>query len=287
MLVEDGRVWVGGRKGVTALDVASWKSLALPEDLARLRYVRDIAMDAEGALWLAHDAGVSWRAAEGWRHLPAADLGLGGPPLSLLPERTGAIWLGGPGGLVRGRPGAFFPVALPPGSSLGEVTTLFRDSRGVLWVASNSHIHGGLLSHSDETGWRGYEVGRELHHASVNAITEARDGALWFATGFANRGAASILRDGSWERVSRGSEIDQRKVRTVFEDDEGWIWLGYEYDGAVVFDGSTWHELTADDGLAGDEVKIIRQDESGAYWIGTSNGLSVIDKEALLRHFSK
>jgi ligand-binding sensor domain-containing protein len=39
--------------------------------------------------------------------------------------------------------------------------------------------------------------------------------------------------------------------------------------------------LTRKDGLAGNEVKVVREDREGTFWIGTEGGLSVINTSGL------
>ncbi len=68
-------------------------------------------------------------------------------------------------------------------------------------------------------------------------------------------------------------------TRSVFLDTRGRIWFGSEYDGIAVRDDSTWKILTEKEGLAGNEVKTMVQDNEGVYWLGTNGGLSRISSE--------
>ncbi|MBL1260735.1 MAG: hypothetical protein COB33_009430 [Thiotrichaceae bacterium] len=46
------------------------------------------------------------------------------------------------------------------------------------------------------------------------------------------------------------------------------------------YDGKTWQSLTSEDGLAGDVVYSIAQDDDGVFWFGTNKGLSRYDGKA-------
>jgi ligand-binding sensor domain-containing protein len=60
------------------------------------------------------------------------------------------------------------------------------------------------------------------------------------------------------------------------------MWIGSEYDGVLLRNNTTDRILTRKDGLAGNEVKVVREDQEGTFWIGTEGGLSVINTTALL-----
>ena len=55
------------------------------------------------------------------------------------------------------------------------------------------------------------------------------------------------------------------------------IWAGTWGGGVSRFDGKKWTNFTTKDGLAGDIVYSIVQDEKGTIWLGTSNGLTRYD----------
>jgi ligand-binding sensor domain-containing protein len=97
------------------------------------------------------------------------------------------------------------------------------------------------------------------------------------ATGFADLGGASLLRDGAWRQLTEEDGLAGAKARSVFEDRDGRVWVGSEYDGIAVFDGDRRRVLTPRDGLSGWEVKEMVQDESGVYWLGTEDGLTRIE----------
>ncbi|MBT8411741.1 MAG: hypothetical protein KJP02_08090, partial [Octadecabacter sp.] len=119
-----------------------------------------------------------------------------------------------------------------------------------------------------------------LVHGSVNDILQQPDGTLWVATGFAGRGGVSLFDGTTWQWLGSGHALSNRKVRSLFRDRDGRIWLGFEYDGASVSVEGGWQYLDERDGLAGPEVKVIRQDSTGAYWVATTNGLSIIEPGA-------
>ena len=282
ILIRGDQVWAGGRDGVTIVDRDTLEILSTPSGLVDLRYVRAMQIDADGDIWIAHRSGVTRSVGEKWQLFFPDELGLQGASLSLLATPSGTIWIGGEGGLVKYETDGFHAVQLPETTVIDSVTTVFEDNRGTLWVGSDSHLNGGLLSYSRQTGWQAYQVGPHLVHASVNGIIQDRQGRLWVATGFAARGGVSLFENDTWTTPEQGPEFNSRKVRSVYEDRKGRIWLGFEYDGVSVREKAGWRQLRFSDGLVGEEGKVVRQDTNGTYWIGTSDGLSVIKRDAWL-----
>jgi len=79
--------------------------------------------------------------------------------------------------------------------------------------------------------------------------------------------------------------LSQEQVLSVFQDDEGVIWLGTSGGGITKFDGANFEYLTAKDGLVDNVVFCMVKDPYGRILIGTNNGLSVYDPK--LNHKNK
>lgn len=275
ILILGDEIWAGGRDGLAVFDRASLAHLPLPEALESLRIVHAIIQDSSGSIWVAHDRGVSRQTSDGWQRLSADALQLSGPARSLWADPDGTVLVGGEGGAVRWLAGQITPLPIP-GEGLDTVSTLFRDRSGALWLGSDTPHRGGLLRWEKDRRWTCFSAGQDLIHSSINDIMQDPAGNLWIATGFAGRGGMSVYDGVSWGRPNRGNTLSDKKARSVFLDRQGNVWLGHEYDGASVLHDGVWKHLSVADGLAGEEVKVVRQDHTGTYWIGTNNGLSVI-----------
>ncbi len=273
LAVQGDVLWAGGRDGLVAVDRATSRVDPPPDGAPDLRYVKDLLVDADGGLWVAHAAGVSRYARGAWSGVPEADSLLSGAALSLWQDRDGAIWVGGEKGVARiGKDGArLFTEA--DGLAAPSVDVIFQDRDGVMWFGAAPATRGGLTSF-DGARWRRYFTGDGLAHNSVNAIIQDRAGALWFATGFHDRGGASRLAGGVWTTLTRAEGLAGEKVRTVYEDRDGRLLFASEYDGVAVYDGQRWRVLTPSHGLADWEVKRIIQDPDGVYWLGTLDGIT-------------
>lgn len=61
--------------------------------------------------------------------------------------------------------------------------------------------------------------------------------------------------------------------------DDGSVWAGTWGGGLARFDGKTWKNYTVADGLPANHVFMLKKDEHGVFWVGTSNGLARFDGE--------
>lgn len=105
-----------------------------------------------------------------------------------------------------------------------------------------------------------------LPHSLVNSIAQDSQGYLWFAT---------------WEGVARynGREFhvfDRERVpvmldhgfRTIAVGHQGVLWFGSSRGGIVRYAEGGWSTLSRADGLAQDELMVLREAEDGSLWIG-------------------
>jgi ligand-binding sensor domain-containing protein len=111
-------------------------------------------------------------------------------------------------------------------------------------------------------------------------------GTVWAGTGLYDRGGAVRFQpEGeSWSiaRVLTAKDgLAGEKVRSIFQDGDGVMWFGSEYDGVARWDGTGWRVFTEADGLAAAEVKTMLQDADGSLWLGTVDGVTRISAEAL------
>ena len=250
LIVQGATVWAGGRAGLYAVDRVSGAT----RRHGHFQAVRDLALDADGALWIAHAAGVS--------KLDGAPI-VDGSAYAVTNTRNGTLWIGTEHGLYSYRTGTLRKVADYP------VSFVFEDSRGALWFGSDDPSRGGLWRWQDSR-WTAFT--NSLVHPSVNGIAEAADGSMWLAAGFGNGGGLMSYAHGAWSSKTKKDGLPGDKMRSAFRDSRGAMWFGSEYDG-ILTGGKV---LTPADGLAGFEVKEMVEDSDGVLWLGTEAGLSRI-----------
>jgi ligand-binding sensor domain-containing protein/serine phosphatase RsbU (regulator of sigma subunit) len=73
-------------------------------------------------------------------------------------------------------------------------------------------------------------------------------------------------------RYSIEEGLPRSGVYCVYEDQDGFLWVGVEGGGVCVFDGQNFSTYNTTDGLASNTVRTIFQDDKGYMWLGTQGG---------------
>jgi hypothetical protein len=138
--VEPPFLWAAGAPGLRRFDVTTGESESVGDiDDARTRAITAVAVDDEGAAWVAGAKGIGrWVAAgDDLRYEPK---GTPGPVTVLAPRRpvaTEGLWLGGPGGLYRWD-GRIFPII--DGIRDVPISSIVLDDDGKsAWVGTRRH----------------------------------------------------------------------------------------------------------------------------------------------------
>jgi ligand-binding sensor domain-containing protein len=169
------------------------------------------------------------------------------------------------------------------------LSAVLEDREGGIWFGTHAAPAGGL-SLLKGGRWRHWTLKDGLPHADIVCLLIDREGRLWAGCGLYDRGGAAVFVPGpdGW-RMSGTlpvAEMAGPKVRSLWEDSAGRLWIGSEFDGlAVRFGDRTLRILTTDDGLAGQEIMAIAGTPDGAVWLGTIDGLTRIGADAVTRLF--
>lgn len=83
----------------------------------------------------------------------------------------------------------------------------------------------------------------------------------------------AVRRGGAWVSIPPGASQTDTRVKTLFEDNRGDIWVTTTGSGLRRHTGGKWHAYRKADGLCDDIVTSITQDTLGFLWIGSTRGL--------------
>lgn len=216
---------------------------------------------------------------------------------------------------------------IPDGLADQFVYDVQRVSNGDIWIATWSganRVIDGELENPEK--WETYNMevtGGGLPNDWVYGLEEGKNGEMWFAT---ENGVARYA-NGKWQNWQHedGLGADLAKVEkdikfsrdpgqasrhharqkeeqglsnvnvafnpnyivSLVVDDDGIVWAGTWGAGLARFDGKTWTNFTAEDGLPSNHVFMLYKDPSGFIWAGTSHGLAKIRKDTTFEVLKK
>ncbi|MFQ5412244.1 MAG: two-component regulator propeller domain-containing protein [Phycisphaerae bacterium] len=291
-----GGVFAGGSRGLFQLNE---DGKATQIDIPRTRWqpsVSALKYTSHNTLWVGHDQGLSIRTAAGWTS-PDVPQTLPRWHVNAMAEtRTGRMWIGTTGGAVS------MPTIGPwDRDNLHWITTqegllhdtvwaIMEDRQGGIWFGNHAAPAGGL-SHLQGRRWQHWALQDGLPHSNITSLLAASDDSVWVGCGLFNKGGIAIFRrtTDTWRLVRRLSVADLAgpKVRSLYEDSRGWIWIGSEYHGLAIRGRDRRVViLTTDDGLPGMEIMDIVEAGDGVMWLGTSGGVVRIAPQALEKLFA-
>jgi ligand-binding sensor domain-containing protein len=204
---------------------------------------------------------------------------------------------------------------VPNGLADAFVYRVLKASNGDTWIATWSganRIRGGDLN--DRSKWDVYTVENTkggLPNDWVYSLSEGKDGEMWFAT----EGGPARFKNGKWQHWKVGAPYEKIKndpkfgvdpakfsehhaeqaremglegksgagaynpnyIVSMVVDRDGIVWCGTWGGGLSRFDGKNWRNYTMADGLPGNLIFMLHRDPSGKLWIGTNNGVAILD----------
>ncbi len=303
----DGFIWVGTQSGLARFDGVHFTAYTT-DTTPQLPgiWIRDLLVDREGNLWIATYKGLVKRANHRFLAIPPADASTHlspdvydlaqaadgtilaatdsglmqvrddalqpvrttvKPALSVLPSGND-VWIGTTGAVVKLSSGTATRLPLPQAAENAEVTRLVH-AQGRLWAGTSQGLY--VLT---DGAWTAFADDPKLAVWPVGALVEDHDHNLWVGT----NPALWRIRDGHVVETIVGQvPLTYKDVRCAFEDREGNLWLGSQIEGLTrIWNGWTRRYSTAQ-GLNDPVVWSLARAADGTIWVGTSNGVSVLD----------
>jgi ligand-binding sensor domain-containing protein/signal transduction histidine kinase len=257
-----GFMWFGTLDGLNRYDGYGFKvykhDSTDPTSLAD-NAIASLFEDRSGTLWIGTEGGGLERfdrdteSFSHYRNDPEDVTSISSDTVKAIAEdRDGILWIGTQNGLNRfdrqTETFSFYPNRIDPLNlpyGTNYVTDLNVDDSGRVWIATL----GGLLSFEKETA-----------SFSLHRLAPARQ--------------RRILEGPGWPPIN-----------SLFEDNEGWLWLGTDDDGLIAYEPATGRivyyveEINNPNSLSDNTIHVVYQDRSGNRWAGTQLGLDLVDPE--------
>jgi ligand-binding sensor domain-containing protein/signal transduction histidine kinase len=258
-----GTLWVGGST-VLAIHGGDCREYRLG-GYGSANRVKSILETADGTVWAGTVSGL--------QRMPRASRDSGrfervaeiaSTVRALQEDRNGALWIGSIGdGLLRYAEGRFTHVNAPDNPPSSTVLAIFDDNEQNIWAGMQT----GLLRLS-RAAMSTFPL-RDTANADFGTVYADPDGSLWVAGTHLYR--INAKRDHS-ELVPAPAE--GIRVRNVFRDSTGALWIGTEGDGVFRSVKGRQVQYTKHTGLVNDFVRAFLESRDGSVWIGTDQGIT-------------
>jgi diguanylate cyclase (GGDEF)-like protein len=274
VLDDNGRIWAADDKGVSVSDPERTHFSSALEHLSTESII-GITEDPKGHIWAVSGTGVLWKFDDDLTLRPRR-IAKTTDANEIYADPYGKIWISTEEGLYVCDSSACSPhkVTLAALDS-GNVYRVVAAPDGTLWAGGDYGIfyNSGGDWHpvaSSLTGPEARLIGQ------VTDMDLAADGSLWIVNGFSRVVKLKVAKGRILSAHVLGpDDISSTSTLFVRSDHRGYIWVGHDR-GVDVFDGHSWHLITANQGLLWNDTDANAFTAGGddTVWIGTSEGIS-------------
>lgn len=258
--------------------------------------IEDLMMDRRGNLWMATDGDgilkydgtylTQYRESEGLNDARTT---------AILEDKKGNIWILNYWGILSRFDGLSFTdydlteEAKGEGMLLGR-TDMIEDSEGNIWFAGfgaykfnpETEI---IEEYSTEQGLIYFdEVSTEL----VYGFFEDHENTVWMRTyrGFIKYNYVRGEKFGKLTRYENVAGLNINEIRSIYQDKKGDVWFSGR-GGVTRFDGEDFFHYSVEQGFDSESFILVREDDNGNIWFGSSGAGLYKYNGKILEQFSK
>lgn len=219
-------------------------------------------------------------------------------PYTMTEDKKGRMWVGTKGnGLYLFDTKTFKQLAHykndaanPKSLSNNSIFSLLLDNNDRLWVGS---FGGGINLFQEHTDASPFIqlFNQEGNRRYIRCIYQDSKGLIWVGTsdGILKFEPEKIINNpleftAYKLNLQKANTLSSNDVKTIYEDENGQIWIGTAGGGLNKYlgdtdQGGTFEAFTTSNGLSGDIVSGILEDNNNQLWISSENGISKFDKQ--------
>lgn len=274
----DSVSYVGTTNGINVIKGKKIESIAVFEGYI----VDDIIVDDYGFLWAATNQGMArYHLLNGTFEILTENDGLPRRGLvDLFFDNEGSLWVSTyESGLVRFKTTMISNVTIRDGLSSNKVN--------VVNSVGGKHYMGtqdGVVNVFDGQRFDQIELKDEFRKDVIRDIMFENE-VIWVAN---YRGLVKVEKNRKTYFTEKNG-LPNNKIRRIFKDSKGQIWLGTRNGGLIAFNENGDHKvINKDKGLGTNYVMAIDEDQNGRLVIGTNaGGLIILTEEGIERHSIK
>jgi signal transduction histidine kinase/ligand-binding sensor domain-containing protein len=195
---------------------------------------------------------------------------------SLWEDRGGRLWIGTLESLYRYGNGKLEDLT-PPAVMGAPVWAIREDGTGAVWVGTSR----GLVKLDGDRVAEHHTTHDGLPSDDVKVIHESTAAAgqrvLWIGTS----GGLARLVNGRFTSFTAADGLAGNRVRSIYEEADGTLWIGTYDDGLSRFRDGTFFNYRTEQGLYNNGVFHILEDRRGNFWISSNKGLYRVSRREL------
>ena len=196
--------------------------------------------------------------------------------LSLYADGNNRVWFGGSFRLAEEAGGKLSFINVPDIEKGAMVHAIARDARGDLWITVWGGDKGGGVLRLRDGNWTDFRNRIHLPQYRCRVLYGDPLGRLWL--GFED-GEIAVYENEEFHVYSSGDGLPRGRVLAITRDRAGNFWIGSE-GGLSHFDHGHFVTITKKNGLPGNSVSGIVEDDDGFLWLaGTLAILRVSSQE--------
>ncbi len=314
LVARDGNIWAGTNDGAFRFNGFSFVPFNIPNPVIENPSYKWVAgkvwslmEDTKGNIWFARDGlGACKFDGTTFSHFTLKDGLCSNNVSSIVEDKQGNIWFGSlssdfpksikAGGLSRYDGSRFINYPELEGLHENDIYSIYSDKKGNIWIGATGL---GVYRYDGKSFklYKGTDRMDLTWSMGIQSILEDRNGMLWFGFSgglFRFDGAAivNVTRGSIQGFQTIGNEpikiygpvpdpyLDGQisaYVRRIFQDKNGNLWFGTNFDGVCRYDGKSLTYFTTTEGFSGNAVRGIIADESGNLWFATDGGVCRYD----------
>lgn len=233
------------------------------------RQVDAVLEDKNGMIWFGTDQGVSNFDGTNFLHYGTSDGLKEGWTISLLQDKTGKLWAGTTSGLFYLESNQWKELKLPDLVNPG-IPALAEDEEGNLWIGTDTK--GIYVYHNPDFSILTKDSG--LCNNTVISLQRQPEGDIRIISPYCE----PLL--GTGNQITRATSLPKGQLRgllSMASDDQGNLWMGFDFNSVRRYDGSSIKAFTVREGMGLRQIQAILTDKNGLIWFGGLGGLYVFD----------
>ncbi len=294
------RLWIGTyNKGINVIDekfnkFESYQKNIFDKNCLPGNNVKGFTEDTDGNIWIATDGGGIARFNPETHQFDKIIRNKGNSNIlannaiqAILFDSKNNLWIGTWGGGIdrfnnKGVKIKNYNISSEQGIGNNYIFELYEDSEGSIWTGTAGS---GLFQYSAVRDTFNQIIcnnqsGILTNTAYVSSIIEDSEGSFWIGTLYGmvilKRNPDHTFTCVNFSRDNNSPSLSSNMIAIIYEDKEKRLWFGTGDNGLNLFDrqDSTFIAFQKNDGLPGNSIKGILEDEEGLLWVLTNKGLS-------------